>query len=362
VSFGVNGSTITASASNVQSNQQMTMFATGNTSGSSSGTTNASSMIFRGSGALTVAITNGSIVFDAPSAAAGNVTFSAGANSAGLNSIVFSNSNNVSFGLNGSTITASASGVGGGGATLSEFVPVPLLNNLTAFSSNQQNSVYFDPIDLACAISFTRVANLWSMSNFGLSSSTTVTGQHGLTVRFGMYSRSVTDSAATNFSNSSNWVTMWTNSCWTTNFWSATSSSVSQSIAWMTDSTGGSSSASFSTNGVSLTNRSVLSQKRIILPMATSVGPGNYIFAQAWSSSTAGNANASSLIRASNLWISQMSNVSWGTNYGGDTQSLSGVAIAQLGYYSSTSAALPTSLNTNQISALYARRLMTFQA
>jgi hypothetical protein len=43
------------------------------------------------------------------------LTFSAGTSSGALGSIVLSNSNNVSFGLNGSTITASAGGVGGGG-------------------------------------------------------------------------------------------------------------------------------------------------------------------------------------------------------------------------------------------------------
>jgi len=51
-----------------------------------------------------------------PNVAAGNVTFSAGANSAGLGSIVFSNSNGVSFGLNGSTITASVAAGGGLGS------------------------------------------------------------------------------------------------------------------------------------------------------------------------------------------------------------------------------------------------------
>lgn len=124
VSFGLNGSTITATATVSQSNQQMTLFATGNTTGSSSGTSNASSLIFRGSGAISVAITNGSIVFDAPSAAAGNVTFSAGANSAGLGSIVFSNLNGVSFGLNGSTITASVAA--GGGNTNTYWVNTPI--------------------------------------------------------------------------------------------------------------------------------------------------------------------------------------------------------------------------------------------
>lgn len=51
---------------------------------------------------------------------AGSVNFSAGTTSNNLTNVVFSNSNNVSFGLNGSTITASANaaGVGDGGNVL----------------------------------------------------------------------------------------------------------------------------------------------------------------------------------------------------------------------------------------------------
>ena len=45
-----------------QSNQQMTMFATGNTTQSSTGTTNASSLIFRGDGFVSVGISGGSVV------------------------------------------------------------------------------------------------------------------------------------------------------------------------------------------------------------------------------------------------------------------------------------------------------------
>jgi hypothetical protein len=62
VSFGMAGSTITATATFPQSNQQLTLFATGNTTQSSSGTSNASSLIFRGDGFVSVGITNGSIV------------------------------------------------------------------------------------------------------------------------------------------------------------------------------------------------------------------------------------------------------------------------------------------------------------
>lgn len=93
-----------------------TLFATSNTTQSSSGTQNVSNLIFAGAGAASVAITNGSVVISAPNAGAGNVTFSAGANSSGLASVIFSNSNGVSFGLGaGSVITASVNAGGGGG-------------------------------------------------------------------------------------------------------------------------------------------------------------------------------------------------------------------------------------------------------
>lgn len=80
-------------------------FAQSNTTLSTSGTLALSSLMFAGAGAASVGVSNGSIVISAPNPAAGNVTFSGGTSSAGLASIVFSNSNGVSFGLNGSTMT-----------------------------------------------------------------------------------------------------------------------------------------------------------------------------------------------------------------------------------------------------------------
>lgn len=90
---------------------------TGNTAGNT-GLSTGIDWVMAGSGAITVSESTtaggpNTLWFNAPSAAAGNVTFSAGANSAGLASVVFSNSNGVSFGLNGSTITASVAGGGG---------------------------------------------------------------------------------------------------------------------------------------------------------------------------------------------------------------------------------------------------------
>ena len=51
-------------------------------------------------------IASNAISISVDAAAGGNVNFSAGTTSSGLDSVVFSNSNGVSFGLNGSTITA----------------------------------------------------------------------------------------------------------------------------------------------------------------------------------------------------------------------------------------------------------------
>lgn len=113
-----------------QTNQTLGISATSNTFSSSNGTVDARSLYLRGVGAASVGISNGSILISAPNAAAGNVTFSAGGNSAGLASIVFSNSNGVSFGLNGSTITASAAGGGGG---------IALANSQTTYTSGTAN-------------------------------------------------------------------------------------------------------------------------------------------------------------------------------------------------------------------------------
>jgi hypothetical protein len=129
ISFGINASTVTAShnALTTQTNQQMTLFATGNTTLSSTGTTNASSIIFRGSNAASVGITNGSILIDVPVGGGGGFTggFSTMGNTAGdtglkSNRMVLVGSNNIT--LSGSTdaesITISiAAGGGGGGIT-----------------------------------------------------------------------------------------------------------------------------------------------------------------------------------------------------------------------------------------------------
>ena len=119
VTFGFNASTVTASASfPAQTAQTVGVYAVSNTTGaSSSSTVDARSISFQGAGIVSVGMTNGSVVISA-SAGASPVNFSAGTTSGNLGSVVFSNSNGVSFGLNGSTITASVNAGAGGGVAI----------------------------------------------------------------------------------------------------------------------------------------------------------------------------------------------------------------------------------------------------
>ena len=121
LSQSTNGSnaTITVSGPNTvaQTNQTMGYYATGNTTQSTQGTQDARSVTFQGAGNVSVGVSGGSVVISGGSAAASPVNFSAGTTSNNLGSVVFSNSNLVSFGLNGSTITGSVPGTSSLSAT-----------------------------------------------------------------------------------------------------------------------------------------------------------------------------------------------------------------------------------------------------
>jgi hypothetical protein len=105
VSFGINGQTFTASVAS-QTNDTAGFYAIGNTTQNSSTTFDIRTLSFNGLGNITVGFSNGSIQISGAGGGGGSPNFSAGTTSGNLASVVFSNSNNVSFGLNGSTITA----------------------------------------------------------------------------------------------------------------------------------------------------------------------------------------------------------------------------------------------------------------
>lgn len=114
ITLSGNGSTITISAAN-QSNQTLGLYAVGNTTGeSSSSTFDARTISFVGQGIASVGFSAGSVNISVPSGGGGltNIRVSAGTTSNLLSAITFSNANGISFGIDASTITASANTVG----------------------------------------------------------------------------------------------------------------------------------------------------------------------------------------------------------------------------------------------------------
>jgi hypothetical protein len=109
VSFGLNAGVFTATATFNQTNQTVGLYMSSNTTSSvSSGTVDARSMTFRGVGVASVGYSGGEVIISVPAGGGGitNINLSAGTTSNNLSNFVLSDSNGVSFGLNGSTITA----------------------------------------------------------------------------------------------------------------------------------------------------------------------------------------------------------------------------------------------------------------
>lgn len=114
VSFGLNGSTVTATATFAQSNQTGNLYVAGNTTQlSSTAGIDHRSLSFEGAGVASVGVSGGKVLISVPAGGGG----ADGYNIIGVNggatqlstTYQFSNANNVSFGLNAGTITASAS-------------------------------------------------------------------------------------------------------------------------------------------------------------------------------------------------------------------------------------------------------------
>lgn len=97
---------------------------------------------FGNGGGVTFGYDGTNITASAPAAAASPVNFSAGTTSSNLGSVVFSNDNGVTFGLNGATITASVA-PGGGGLTNINVSAGTTSNNLSALTFSNLNGITF---------------------------------------------------------------------------------------------------------------------------------------------------------------------------------------------------------------------------
>jgi hypothetical protein len=132
-----------------------------------------------------------------------NINVSAGTTSQNLSNIVFSNSNGVTFGLNGSTLTASAAGGGGGGGTVGQWAPFAQHGYLTTAATLGNGSVFMAPAPLFGNFSGSRADILVSLS---LSSSSNSSHAGNISLYMGVYTRNgSTLSLATSASQSHQW-------------------------------------------------------------------------------------------------------------------------------------------------------------
>jgi len=134
VSFGVNGQTLTASVA-AQTNQSIGLYAVSNTTQNSSTTLDARSLSFQGAGNVSVGYSNGSVVISATGGGGGGVGIAGGTQTATSGTVVYSNSNNITFGMSNSSIITASYNFNMSAGTTS--------NNLNALTFSNSNGVSF---------------------------------------------------------------------------------------------------------------------------------------------------------------------------------------------------------------------------
>lgn len=249
-----------------------------------------------------------------------NFNASAGTTSNNLNSLVFSNANGLVFGLNGSTITASHAG-------LSHFEPygIAVISN-TAFTSHQPASWWVNPVILEADVAFSAI-NVWHSFNASVPAATSVASTG--TERYS-YSQGVTVLSRNGFGASSTQLSYFTTASFgLTAGLSYSSTSQSFVMSWVTNSTGGTSS--FNTTSSSGNWSSFITGPKLIqIPFNTTLTQGEYFFAFNHSS-TSGTTNSNvTLLSISNLHFTAQS-LTYGI-LGFSQASFSSNALEGLGY------------------------------
>jgi hypothetical protein len=278
-----------------------------------------------------------------------SILVSASSVSNNLSQIVFSNSNNVSFGLNGSTITAT---VVAGGVVESYYEPYPLYNatQTTTFNSSQILLGGLVDIPTDVSISWMRIPASVAFGSTTLASSTGASSAfftNGHTFGMHVYSLSNSTQLTHVYSNSA---TMTMGVSFTRNSNSAT---FSQNIAYPIYSGGGGSAVigiNQNNNGASyslLTTATAASQlagvRYIDIPFNTSLPAGAYVFGFWGSSST--NTGISAILTNNTFNVSTMllTNAIFPRGMGVNSTAATAAAKFGMGYYANANTANYTS-------------------
>jgi hypothetical protein len=323
ISFGLGG----ANNSQMTAALSQAIYASNNTTGQSSQSThNASALTVVGDGGISVGWSNGSLRI---SGNQGNISqtgpnFADGnGNTVTSGTVVFSNSNGVSFGLNGSVMTASAAG--GGGA----YTAFTYQNRQLGASSNTtpgQNSVWLIPMRIAGApVSASSILQMVSLTGTVTSNQTNTVG---VTMDMMLYKNTVT-------SNLSQLDSIWSTRMGLT-VWQSGTASVSYSISGLQN-------TSSSSAGSNLLTASVFGLRQLTFAVGSELGTGFYGYGFRVSTSSAGN---SSVLRSFNVVIDNPMPVAMGFIGSATNQS---IGYVDGGTYATTSTAMPASFVLSQI-------------
>ena len=261
-------------------------------------------------------------------ASLGVSAISAGTTQATSGQVVFSNSNNVTFGMNNGTVTANVGQV----FSTSLFAYGP--PSAQTSSSLGQNSVHFWPQVMNHNLSANCVFFPILITN---SSSATASCQKGQTIKFGIYTRINTNSTCISRIYSTSYTI---------------AASHNSNASWMLSMiTGVGNSTSYNTLSASSAGLNLSSSlhgaRNIIMPVSSQFTAGEYWFALHNSTSSAGVAGA--VLGLSNICGTFLTHNRLGVAIAAGAEGVN--RYAGWGIYSVTSAALPSTLSLNQIQA-----------
>lgn len=336
VTFGIAGSTLTASVAAGAGGIAAGISNTGNTAGNT-GTVSSGTLVFAASGGITasqstaagqstiwysvaapVAQTTQSAIegFGVSNTGntAGNTGISTGidwvlagsspitlsqSTAAGTNTVwIQAPATSSLVGTSGLSISTSGSTISVYPKALSAWDPYPIITG-TGSSSHAPASAWFSKMNLDCpvAVSFANVFKSLNVSAPGMSSQNS-----SLTNKFS-YSHGLTIFTRQDFAGNSTNMSQWTTASFgMTGSLSQSSSSASVALSWVTNSTGG--TTSFSTTSASnLWTNFFTGQQMFRIPLVTTLTPGEYFLGQQHSSTTATVGSNFTLLSVSNIHV-----------------------------------------------------------
>lgn len=383
---------------------KLQMFAVSNTTQSTSGTANHTALSFAGAGVASVGVTGGTVVVSVPAGGGGltNINVSAGTTSNNLSAFTLSNSNGVSFGLDGSTVTASVvtgylsagmstqgntSGstgmvsnrlvfvgingitlsqstggassatitISGDGATVSDFMPSWATAGRNSGTTLGQNSLYFVPFDIPCHLSASRI-NFYAGFSCTMSAANS-TGSGRIGMSYGLYSQQTGAASGTLTRITSYGITVI----------SETMNSNTQFVAThafgLSDATSHSTSqVALSTSNASTYNITSINGMRVVpFPMNLTLTPGRYWLGFANSTVAAGGVGVSIVMQWTSAPGAHIAVAPFGTASAATNASFPR-ELQGIGTYSATSADFPASIafTTDHIRAAITQSFVIF--